>query len=98
VLTAEPIYPLEGGARVYPELAVGRFEPRAAKYLSSPQDRARYLIPNFEEMNAWFMNDPPAAVFITRRSEKVGDAFSAMAASHGYEIVEWNERKLWIRR
>ena len=43
VLTADPIYPLEGGRRIYPALAVGRFPVLVGRCMS-PEERRRHRI------------------------------------------------------
>jgi hypothetical protein len=63
VATFAPVYPLEGGLPVYPELATGQFAYRAAEYTDA--DLARhYVMTSPTEIEALFRSDPPAALLV----------------------------------
>lgn len=84
VLTLDPIYPLEGGLDIYPELATGRFAIRVGDYLT-PQQRAAYRMWGTKDIDEVFTKDPPAAVFISPGSDAaIEPQMIADAIAHGY--------------
>jgi hypothetical protein len=63
VATISPIYPLEGGLEVYPELATGPFAYRTAD-ITEPALAAFYRMTSPSKIGALFDNDPPAALLL----------------------------------
>lgn len=63
VATLAPVYPLEGGLAVYPELATGQFAYRVADLTSSEQLR-HFRTTSPTKIEALFTSDPPAALLV----------------------------------
>lgn len=61
VLTLAPIYPLEGGAAIYPEFATGPFAWRVAP-LMTRSDRARFHVVGADDLATWLADAPPSAI------------------------------------
>ncbi len=82
VATLAPIYPLEGGSEVYPELATGPFAYRTAD-ITSPELAKYYRMVSPTRIGALFDADPPAAILVG-----FGEALEAplldYAKTHGY--------------
>jgi hypothetical protein len=60
VLTLEPILPLEGGLRIYPELATGPFALRAAR-MTTPEQQLAHHLPPVDALDGWLDDRPPRA-------------------------------------
>lgn len=63
VLTLAPLYPLEGGAAIYPEFATGPFAWRVAPLLSA-EDRTRFHVVGADELTK-LLADVPARAILT---------------------------------
>ena len=63
VATLSPVYPLEGGLAVYPELATGPFAYRTAD-ITPPDIAAFYRMTSPTRVAALFDADPPAALLL----------------------------------
>jgi hypothetical protein len=84
VLTIEPLFPLEGGGRIDPRFAVGRFAPRVADLMTA-QQRKQYFMPGLGEMASVFDEDSPGSVLIMRGSDaRVQDSMVSEALARGY--------------
>ena len=97
VLTIEPLFPLEGGGRIDPRFAVGRFAPRVAD-LMTPAQRRQYLMPGLGDMAAVFDEDSPGSVLIMAGSDgRVQDKMIAEALGRGYQpkvlSVGWEKKQ-----
>ncbi|HEV7322482.1 MAG TPA: hypothetical protein VGO04_28070 [Ensifer sp.] len=82
VATLSPIYPLEGGLDVYPELATGPFAYRTAA-MTSPDLAKYYKMTSPTTIEALFDKDPPAALLLGFE-EELEKPMRAYAESHGY--------------
>lgn len=63
VATLAPIYPLEGGLPVYPELATGQFAYRSAPY-TKPALARYYRAVSPDAIEGFLKDDPPAALLL----------------------------------
>ncbi len=63
VATLMPLYPLEAGLAVYPELATGQFAYRIAPFIE-PELARHYVLAGSEAMIARFEAEPPAALLL----------------------------------
>ena len=63
VATLAPVYPLEGGLEVYPELATGPFAYRTAD-ITAPELAKYYRMTSPTRIGALFDADPPAALLL----------------------------------
>ena len=82
VATLAPIYPLEGGSAVYPELATGPFVYRTADL--TPPDLAKfYRMVSPSKIGALFDADPPAAILVGFDAALEAPLVD-YARSHGY--------------
>lgn len=63
VATLAPVYPLEGGLAVYPELATGQFGYRIAEFADESILR-HYRTTSAATIEAMFEADPPAALLV----------------------------------
>ncbi|MBC7784421.1 MAG: hypothetical protein H7144_11335 [Burkholderiales bacterium] len=88
IMTIEPVYALEGGRAIYPELATGRFGIRAGQYLSEAQ-QAQYRMPGRGDLVDLFDTNPPAAVFIGAADGRIENELSNRARAGGYTPVDF---------
>lgn len=96
ILTLAPIFPLEGGLAIYPQLATGPFAWRTA-YLLSPAERVRYRFLSADDLGPLLARQPPAAILVGY-DKKLETAFVAYAKNHFYKRVRLSSGKtLWIR-
>ncbi len=63
VATLAPIYPLEAGLAVYPELATGQFAFRVAEF-TDPELLTHFRTTSPKTIRALFEADPPAAILV----------------------------------
>lgn len=85
VATLNPVYPLEGGLDVYPELATGPFAYRVAD-MTEPDLLRHYRTTSPSGIEALLASDPPAALLLG--FDPVLEApMLAFAAAHGYRTV-----------
>jgi hypothetical protein len=82
VATLSPLYVLEAGLPIYPELSAGPFAYRVAPYLSA-ELRAQYAMAGADDLEALFAATPPAAI-LTGFDAVLEQPLSAYAAQHGY--------------
>jgi hypothetical protein len=87
VLTIDPLVPLEGGVKVYPEFAVGRFVNHVARYMS-PEDRDRFQMTWSEELGRVLAKRPPDAIFVDSRVLFLAPAFQEYAEAHGFRRLD----------
>jgi hypothetical protein len=86
VATLSPVYAIETGLPIYPELATGSFVYRIGDLLSA-EERVRYRATSISTIHQLFDADPPAAILITGE----GDAELPLldyAQSRGYTAVD----------
>ena len=99
VLTLAPIFPLEGGAPVYPQLVSGPLGFRVAALLA-PAERQRMGLVGPDDLAALFAEQPPRAVFTgVHDSDSVEEEpLAALAAAQGYvPVPEQEPAILWSR-
>lgn len=83
VLTLTPIFPLEGGLEVYPELASGPFALRVAHLLPPEQRRARRMVAP-ADLEEFLAPQPPAAI-LSGLEKELDPHLMAYAQAHGYQ-------------
>lgn len=84
--TLVPIYPLEGGLEVYPELATGQFAYRTAEYMD-PSLRRYYRTTSPAEIGQLFSADPPAAILVGFDA-KLEEPLVNYAMQNGYRKID----------
>lgn len=102
VATLSPIYVLDGGLDIYPELAAGPFYYRIGDYLSEEERRA-YRVTSPSVIGSLFDSEPPDAILVGH--EGTLDApLQSYAETHGYHRVEdfigkdkYGESVLYVR-
>lgn len=86
VATFMPIYPLEAGLPVYPELATGQFAYRIAPFTSA-ELAAHYKMVGADGIETLFDADPPAAMVLGYAPD-LEVALLRYAETNGYRLVE----------
>lgn len=86
VATLAPIYPLEGGLQVYPELATGQFAYRTAEFANSYL-RNFYRTTSPSEITAFLAANPPDGILVGFDS-KLEEPLVRFAEQYGYRRVE----------
>jgi len=86
VATLAPIYPLEGGLAVYPELATGPFAYRTGD-ITPPALAAQYRMTSPKTVGALLAADPPAALLLGFDAT-LEAPLRAYAEANGYQPVE----------
>lgn len=102
VATLAPLYPLEGGLRIYPELAAGPMVYRVGDLI--PQaDRVHYRMISPTLLPALLAARPPAAI-LTGVEGRLDDPFTDYARSHGYRLIpqpivrdRYGEARLYVQ-
>jgi len=101
VLTLDPLYPLEGGLEIYPELATGPFGMRVGAYLSADH-RREYRMWDDADVTALFDGANPPAVMISPGGDDAEDdtLFAKLAEQHNYSFVQLRAKNplvnLWL--
>jgi hypothetical protein len=96
VFTLAPVYPLEGGLRIYPPLATGVFAYRTGSLLSA-QQRQRQGILSVENFEGVLDEDPPDGILVGFDAD-IEAEISAYARDRGYQPQPLNELlTLWVR-
>lgn len=85
IATFQPLYPLEAGLPVYPELATGSFAYRVVPYLDDGL-RAQYRAAGPQDLAARFDAEPPAA-FLLGYAPELEAEMRAYAGANGYRAV-----------
>lgn len=85
VATLAPIYPLEAGLSVYPELATGPFAYRADRFVD-PKLAKYYRSTSPEKIGALFDKEPPAAMLLGFDPD-LERPMLAYARAHAYALV-----------
>jgi 4-amino-4-deoxy-L-arabinose transferase-like glycosyltransferase len=98
VLTLDPLVPLEGGVRVYPDYAVGRFFAHVGKHMSAAE-RQRHHILWAEQVEELLTRRPPDAVFCDRRTRDMSLDFIHYAEGHCFQKLDAPDGTgtLWVR-
>ncbi|WP_298908490.1 hypothetical protein [uncultured Aliiroseovarius sp.] len=85
VATFLPIYPLEAGLDVYPELATGLFAYRIAEH-TDPDLAKHYVMAGPDQISSVFDREPPAA-FLLGYERTLEAPLLNYAKAHGYREV-----------
>ena len=93
VATLAPVYALEAGMAIYPELAAGPFVYRVAQYIPA-SDRKYYRTTSESGLHAFLDADPPAAV-LTGDEGPLDRNFETWAVARGYRHVSGPKSKDW---
>jgi hypothetical protein len=99
VATLSPMYAVEAGLPIYPELATGVFLYRVGDFLSSAE-RERYVATSPRTLAGLLDADPPSAV-VTGGDKFEGELeapFVAYAEQRGYEKQDVGGLRLYLRR
>lgn len=91
IATLAPLYALEGGMKIYPELNAGPFIYRVADRISDAQ-RPYYRAVTATGLAAMLDNHPPAAI-LTGLEGELDDAFTRYAMERGYIAREFEGQK-----
>jgi 4-amino-4-deoxy-L-arabinose transferase-like glycosyltransferase len=95
VLTLAPLYPLEGGASIYPEFATGPFAWRTAPWLT-PQERSTFKMISEEDLGGFLETQAPVAILVGFEP-LLEEPLIDYALAHGYSWVELTpENGLWL--
>lgn len=88
VATFLPIYPLEAGLDIYPELATGQFAYRIAEH-TEPDLAKHYVMAGADQITSVFDREPPAA-FLLGYETALEAPLLNYAMAHGYREVSVN--------
>jgi hypothetical protein len=95
VLTLAPIYPLEGGASIYPEFATGPFAWRTAG-LVEPAERSAFSLVSDQNLERFLRDRPPRSILVGFEPALEGP-FNDYALVHNYRWVELgSETGIWL--
>ncbi len=95
VLTLAPIYPLEGGAGIYPAFATGPFAWRTAPMVASDR-RATLGLVSEQELERFLLDNPPGAILVGFEDE-LELPFNDYALQHDYRWMELDiNTGLWL--
>jgi 4-amino-4-deoxy-L-arabinose transferase-like glycosyltransferase len=83
VATLAPIYALEAGLSIYPELATGPFLYRVGDLLTETQ-RARHVATSPATVEALLARRPPSAILVGTEPEALEAPFVRYAEAHGF--------------
>ncbi len=84
VMTFAPIFPVEGGAAIYPEFATGVFASRLA-HLVPAERRAKLHVVARDDISAFLDSDPPAAILLGFELPEVEESLRDYAQRNGYK-------------
>ncbi|MFL5733654.1 MAG: hypothetical protein ACJ78Q_10675 [Chloroflexia bacterium] len=97
VLTLAPLFPLEGGAGIYEQMAAGPFTWRVAGQLPS-EDRGRLGVVGGDDLEALLERDPPAGI-LTGFEGGLEEPLVKYAQAHGYTARQLsNGATLWLAK
>ncbi len=85
IATLSPLYVLDAGGIIYPELAAGPFVYRVAN-LIPVDDRPHYRLASAQSLAAMLDSDPPGAILVGAEGD-LDNAFRSYAQSRGYRPV-----------
>lgn len=84
VATLRPLYALEAGLEIYPELASADFAYRVGSFLSE-EERRRYHIVSLDSLDALLKHSPPVAL-VLGFDEELEQPFLQYAQVNGYTL------------
>jgi hypothetical protein len=95
VATFAPIYPLEAGLSIYPDLESGPFAMRVAAQLSETSRRG-YIMMSGSDLVAAMQSNPPAAILVGVEGS-LEDPLIEFASQHSYEEITLSDGlTLWV--
>ncbi|MBA2432923.1 MAG: hypothetical protein H0V56_12555 [Chthoniobacterales bacterium] len=86
VLTLEPLVPLEGGARIFPQFATGMFAWRIAPFATAGERQAHDFV-GPEELPGLLQTTPPAAIFERTPQSALEEPLVRHARDNGYSEI-----------
>jgi hypothetical protein len=92
VLTLAPIFPLEGGARIYPELATGPFAWRVGPFVDESVE-ARVKTWDPDNLDRMLSNRPPTLVLVGREKD-LDVPLIGYAMQHEIPVIDRPDRPL----
>jgi hypothetical protein len=87
VATLRPLFAIEAGLEIYPELATGPFGYRMGDLLTA-DDRARFVLTSPETVAGLLDRDPPAALLVGFYPERLEGPLRRYAESRCYDRVD----------
>src|SRR3546814_18602205 len=90
--TVSPVYALEGGLQVYPELAAGPFIYRTADLIPE-QDRRHYRLVSEATLPALLAADPPAGILVGLEGAE-DRGLRDYALTHGYRKIALHAKSI----
>jgi 4-amino-4-deoxy-L-arabinose transferase-like glycosyltransferase len=96
VLTFAPIFALEGGMEIYPELATGLFAARLAHLVPEERRRKMHLVAA-ADLPAFLDADPPKAILLGFEAEESERPLRDYAQAHGFRLAHQRKRQqIWV--
>lgn len=96
VLTFGPLFPLEGGAEIYPAFATGMFNWRTADLLP-PEQRQQVGAVGPDELSSLLQDSPPAAILVGINAD-LEVLLVTYAQQNNYRLYQLTPRfGLWVR-
>jgi hypothetical protein len=98
IVTLAPIYPLEAGLTVFPELATGPFAYRVGTLMSA-EERRRQRILDVDDMGSVIGERKPAALLLGFEPEELEEPLAQYAQQQKYRYAQLPSGKhLWLPR
>jgi 4-amino-4-deoxy-L-arabinose transferase-like glycosyltransferase len=94
VLTLAPLFPLEGGLAIYPELASADFAYRAS-HLVRPELRSRLALLGPDDVIGRVQQDETRAILVSNDEEELNRPLAHAAAHVGMRLV-WSDETLQL--
>ena len=95
VLTLAPTLPLEGGLDIYPQFVTGAFAWRSSHLVpADTRKRARLISPY--DLDALLANDPPRAILLREKDERLNAPLIAYATAHNFKPQKFGGNALWL--
>jgi hypothetical protein len=96
-VTLAPLFPLEAGLSIYPELATGPFAYRVGGLLS-PDERRVQRIFTIDDIETVLNARPPRALFLGFEDEDLEEPLAQYAQARKYRYHQLpNGKHLWVR-
>jgi hypothetical protein len=97
IVTLAPLFPLEAGLSIYPELATGPFAYRVGGLLS-PDERRVQRIFTIDDIETVLNARPPRALFLGFEDEDLEEPLAQYAQARKYRYHQLpNGKHLWVR-
>jgi hypothetical protein len=95
VLTLAPVFPLEGGLDIYPQFVTGAFAWRSS-HLVPAEKRKRVGLISPYDLDALLANDPPRAILLRDKDERLNKPLIAYATAHNFKPQKIRDKTLWL--